>query len=343
MRHLYINFILVVVSYSLALNPPVLAKQVSSADSYADVQAYVNGSGKRTFRGLVQKMEKDLPTNLYDEAIQKTKGVNGKSWFSAAKMASNYVYLRFIDSKVFVRLAIEKGDNVFYANGIKITESDFRDIKKVQNKLFIAYVKGLPASKKTSFLNLFELNKAEANTKFEEAETAVGAPLDATKPAVSTECDLIHKTYINACQQKDWATADDVLKNNSDKCGFSKDMIGKAQTASTSKNDKMGLWIFLGAALLMFLLARKKKKKKAAEVPEDTNGVGRGGNGNGHVNCGGAGAQCGDDTSTVTNPGEPVAPPSSDDPNYYDDSSDSSSTDTSGRTDTSNSVFKTKK
>lgn len=330
MRHLK-SLLLVVISYSLALGTPAAAK--ADVDGFLLMKDYVNSPGKKNFQTLFPKMEKDLPTAYYEQGLKLLKGSNGKSWFQAAKIATNYTYLRFNNSKIFVRVATEKDKTVFYANGIRIHEDDFRNISTVQNKLGIAFVIGLPAPK-TSLWNLFKFNEAYASSKFDE--TATGEPINVI-PALGpvsgqTECDQIRADYnvfMQAGNKEGAAVTAQKMKE--------KDCEGAAAVitntpAATASNDKTGLFLFLAAAALILLLATRNKKKKApTEVPEDTNGVGRGeGSGTGGgVNCGGEGAQCGGGGTTTPTPetGTPTAPPtgggSTDtgvtitDPNYY--------------------------
>jgi hypothetical protein len=341
MRHLIKNSILVVVSYSLALSSPAYAKPV---DNFAVVKNYVNGGGKKNLKGLIEKMEGDLPTTFYEEALQKTRGANGKMWYQAAKLANNYIYVRFNNSKLFVRVTEVKGETVFYANGIKITDNDFRNQKTVQNKLYLAYVAGLPA-RKTSMLDFLEFTKSFAGE--------VVAPADRvdTGPAPANNCDVIIASITRSLQESppDMQSVSEQCQNEAQRCDLqsvcnNRDAVvagpGGANTANN--RDKIGLMLFgLFALFILFKMLRGKKKKApetpvVPEVPEDENGVGRTPPVTGGVNCGGNGAQCpGTGTPTPVPgtyiPGAPSAPPTtgtpvtppttgapvSNDPNYY--------------------------
>lgn len=312
----------------MGLSSPVAAQ--GPKDSLGRVRMYVNSSGKKTFKGLVEKMEEGLPTNLFEEATKKTKGSDGKLWFDAAKIATNYVYLRWGDSKIFIRSTALKGKNVFYANGVAINESDFTNIKLVQSKLYLAFVRGLPSKK--SALNAIFGVEANAETTF--VEVADGDP-SATAgkgagagPASTQEdqCAMIRQAYTEANSGGNTELGNQIAQANPD-CGLGILPIGTAQP--TQSNNKMGLFIFLGMLLLFLLLKNRKKNKSSGEVPEDTNGVGR--DDDGHINCGGEGAQCGnydgdgsgtdDEGEGGMNPGTPTPPPSREnyDPNQYGD------------------------
>lgn len=334
MRHLIKNTILVVVSYSLALSAPVSARSV---DNFTAVKNYVNGGGKKTLKGLIEKMESDLPTSFYDQALKKTRGADGKRWYQAAKLANNYIYLRFNNAKVFVRVTEDKGQTVFYANGIRIAENDFRNMNKVQNKLYVAYLAGLP-SKKASLLDFFKASESCAST----AEVAPGDRTDVPgvppTNAPVDQCSLLIDQIAGALQATppDTQTANELCQGPSVRdCSLPPGVCSNIGSGAASGDDdnKLGLFLFAAAAILILFLAMRNKKKKnpevTPEVPEDENGVGRTPPTGGGVNCGGDGAQCpGNPTPTPVpvspNPGTPTPPPTggsgvpvSNDPNYY--------------------------
>ncbi len=355
MRHIFKNSILVVLSYSLALSTPVVAKP---KDNFVVVKNYVNGGGKKTFKGLIEKMEGELPVTFYDQALKKTRGASGMQWFQAAKMANNYLYLRFNNSKIFVRVTEEKGKTVFYANGLKIHENEFRNIKSVQNKLLLAYFVGLPA-RKSSMLDFFSTNKAFAGGIQQPPEVVTGD--GTTTDTVVNTCNLVGDDIARAVQENDIETAKEICESEKAiACNFplgtcdkyTAAAIGGTNSTSFFKRN-MGLILAIIAGLLMYLLSKRKNKKDPkpeepappvepvplepapvdpvpVEVPEDTTGEGRDPNGGG---CGGEGAQCGDGTTTVidttgstSTESTPSAPPAEDtenivvpvsnDPNY---------------------------
>jgi hypothetical protein len=341
MRHLIKNSILVVVSYSLALSSPAYAKPV---DNFAVVKNYVNGGGKKNLKGLIEKMEGDLPTTFYEEALQKTRGANGKMWYQAAKLANNYIYVRFNNSKLFVRVTEVKGETVFYANGIKITDNDFRNQKTVQNKLYLAYVAGLPA-RKTSMLDFLEFTKSFAGDEVAPADRVDTGPIYLGNTGPANNCDVIIASITRSLQESppDMQSVSEQCQNEAQRCDLqsvcnNRDAVvagpGGANTANnrdavvagpgganTANNrDKIGLMLFgLFALFILFKMLRGKKKKApetpvVPEVPEDENGVGRTPPVTGGVNCGGNGAQCpGTGTPTPVpgtySPGAPSAPP----------------------------------
>lgn len=350
MKHLCKNIILVVVSYSLVFAAPVSAKTVS-ASQFTAVKNYVNGSASKSFLDLTQKLEKDLPPKFYEVMMQRTKGANGKQWFQAAKIADNYSYFRFGDSKVFIRTAKEKGQTVLYANGLKIDQQDFKNLKAVENKMLYALVLGMSA-KKTSFLDLFEFKKSFAGQII--SETAKGSTA-IVAPPVKTPCEtyLANLTAIQIEAVDEAAkirATEDYKKLNPQ---LAQECTPPAAVAANSQvvRSKRDMWILAAASIgmllfMIFMASRNKDNKKNNnggknnddEEPED--GVGRGDSptkpNKGHVNCGGKNAQCGD------NAGEPTAPPDdAEDYNYYDLNEDS---DGSGRgTNDQNPVSKTRK
>jgi hypothetical protein len=354
MRHLIKNFILVALSYSLSLSTPAAAKP-SGSDNFIVVKNYVNSPGKKTFKGAFEKMEKDLPSNFYEQNIKKLKGDNGKMWFQAAKLADNYSYFRINNSKIFIRTTSEKGKTVFYANGVRIDDADLsgKDFRLAELKLFTAYAKGT-AKNKSALLDFLKSVSARASTKFEPVpETSKGSAVDVT-PTDDRNCELIKKQFEDAKAQA--KTAEELaylqdMSNQNQSCGLVMGPVSGG--AATASQGKANIWIILAMLAAFLLLISKKKKKKASETPETECGVGRGISPNdgkcvprptptpepGHVNCGGDGAQCGG--SETTTPGNPTSPPTSgtvsDDPNYYGESST-----TSGRSATSVPVLKSK-
>ncbi len=321
MRHLYKNLVLVVLSYSLALSSPASAQ---SSENYSAVKGYVNGSGKKSFKALFQKMDKGVPSNFYEEALKKAKGSEGSKWFDAAKLATNYSYFRIGNSKIFIRTSVEKGQTVFYANGLKITDKDFRDLKKVDNLLYLAYVAGYSAPKKSAFLNLFEIQDVNAGQAVPETGDSEGVVV---QPQVKDECAEAAQAARSAHASNPQLAADIINAANAQSgCSIPPLVItnlGPAAPGKTgmSNQDKIVLAIF--AIIFLLLMIKKNKKKSRSEVPEDQDCEGRGGVGcddedydddDGQVNCGGDGAQCGEGATPPpvappTAPGEPTAPP----------------------------------
>ncbi len=327
MRHLIKNAVLVVVSYSLALTTPVLAR-TDSTQSFNRVKNYINSSSKKkSLRKLIVMMEKDLPVSFYDNALQQTKGAQGRKWFQAAKVANNYVYFRVGDSKVFIRVTQEKDKTVFYANGIRIHENEFRNINNVSNKLILSLVAGL-SGKNVSLLEMLGFKSAFAG-KFQEAAPSTPVITETPITAVSGECDILAQTITSSLQQNppDKRSAEEMCQTDQVKqcnlpaniCSNMPIAVKKAGTGFFNKNN-MGPIIagVMGLAFLLIIMMRKNKrnnKKKPGEVPEPTTGVGRDpvvpGTG---VNCGGEGAQC------DPMPGQPTSPPTDVnvyDPNYF--------------------------
>lgn len=353
MRHLYVNFVLVFVSYSLALVNPATAKP-RTIDGFSITQTYVNSKGKKSFKEFLLKTGDQLPPSLYEDALKQVQGDLGKKWFQAAKIATNYTYFRYFNSKVFIRTVTEKGQTVFYANGMKIHENDFRNMNVVRNKLFIAFVKGLPA-KKTSMFDVLDFSKAKAAGKGRPVsnEAAGSGTAEARSNASSTnDCNDITAKYVNACTTGDHITAQALAAGDEGReCNLGAIVAGNTSTAishnqsatstKTRTNTAVAIGVIVGLILLFLLMKNKKKNKKkakkdntpkpVAETPEDTNGKGRGEDrprdgddyGNGPVNCAPGQTNCGNGSNgsgwngTITpTPGEPTSSPTSYDPNY---------------------------
>lgn len=323
MRHYIKSFILVVVSYSLAMGTPAAAK--ADLDSFTMMKNYVNGSGKKDFQTFFQKMERELPTGLYEAGLKKLKGTEGKKWFQAAKLADNYSYFRLNNSKVFIRTTVENNKTVFYANGIKIHEDDFRNINDVQNKIIIAYVAGLP-SQKTSFWNIFKLEEANAATKYQEVGESQSVTLTPTSSNdnKTSECEQLRQEYTGALQSGNKQLATDLATTEKGKqCGITAAVAANTTAAVAGMNPALiGIGVFIIAALLLLSMGKGKKKNTSKEKPEDTNGVGRGGDnpsnpggsGSGGVNCGtncgsGSGSGGSGEGSSTPDPGTPAPPP----------------------------------
>ena len=151
------------VIYSMAFATPVVARPKSS--EFKKIKSYLNSKGKKSYRSLFSKMEKDLPSRFYETSIKRLKGKAGKGFFDSAKINNKYAYFRFNNSKILIRFKTKKGKMVFLANGIEINEEDFRDMKIVRGKLILAQIKGKAnqkKGKKTSFLELIKWNQAFA-------------------------------------------------------------------------------------------------------------------------------------------------------------------------------------
>lgn len=322
MRHLIKNCILVAVSYSLALSSPAYAK---NTDNFLVVKNYVNGSGSKNFKSLVEKMEGELPVSLYEQALKNTRGADGKRWFQAAKLANNYIYVRHNNSKIFIRVTEEKAKTVLYANGIKIHEDDFRNPTNVQNKLFLAYLAGLPA-KKTSMLDFLNFNSAFAG------ETAQSAQGTDTPAPVNNQCNNLADTILRSLAQKppDTQTAKEICNQPQAKeCNFPAStcsnitpavVSGLQKGAGASNFSGPHFAMFMIFAIAMILLASRNKSKNnkpkptkpPAEVPEPGEGVGRDPVPNpppgGGVNCGPAGCPGAGTPTAPPGGGTPVTP-----------------------------------
>ena len=155
------------VIYSMAFATPAAGASSKTSD-FSKIKTYLNSKKKKSYSSLLRQMESSLPSGFYEKAMKNMKGSAGKKFFDFAKINNRYAYFRFNDSKITIRFKTKKGKTVFLANGIKINESDFRDMRVVQGKLMLAYIKGTLSKKRktrTSFLDLIEWSKAFASTE----------------------------------------------------------------------------------------------------------------------------------------------------------------------------------
>lgn len=337
MRHLLKNLIVVVLSYSLALSSPVAAK-TNSLRTFDQVKSYVNGSSKKSFKGLIQKLELILPDKVYEDALKRMKAPEGSRWFDAAKIANNYSYFRILNSKIFIRTTEEKGQVVFYANGMKIKESDFRSMKLVENKLMMAFVAGYSAPQKNAFLTILNILEADAGP----IDVAPALPEQQVVADIE-ECERIAMSYNQMLTQDPNAAQSMLVAENADgdTCFIPPAVATNTVPAAAVVTSGFGRYLpyalmGLAALLVLFAIARNNKNKNNStppppppppttppttppptETPEDTSGVGRDDYNpypTGGVNCGGDGANCGETTPVPVEyvPGEPSSEPTGD-------------------------------
>src|SRR5690606_24631197 len=133
-------FLLVTLCYGLGLYSPAASARAQRMD-YDAVAKYVNGKQKKSVREMFSKFGDMLPSNMVEEGLKRTKGKDANAWFDGVKMGDNYVYMRSGKVKLLAKLVTDSnGKNAVMLNGVKITLDDYRDPKKVEGLIFMAYL-----------------------------------------------------------------------------------------------------------------------------------------------------------------------------------------------------------
>lgn len=313
MKSYFSSFLVVMLCYGLGLYSPAASAKAQAVD-YDAVRKYVNSKEKKSIKQMFVKFGDSLPTKMVEEALKMSKGKEASTaWFDGVKMGPNYVYMRIGKVKLFARAATDKsGQKYIMLNKTKITLDDYRDIKTVQAKIFMAYMNEA-LSKKGIFSYLFasevfagggeNIGNGSGKPLEPGAVTPIDACVEAQKvfmaeigkpPKTAQEKQQCKKALDDAktacCHQEQYKDGEVCKRNACDD-----ELVG---AAASGGNGWMWLLGIGAAALLLFLLLKKDKKDEPGkppveppptdDPPEDDDGVGRG-----PILCQGAEANCG--------------------------------------------------